>query len=65
MSEAGGSMSATREELRRLLKSLPEERLDEVRDLMVVLTKEPEDLTTEELRTGDWVWWRDIKRKDV
>jgi hypothetical protein len=58
-------MSATREELRRLLKSLPEERLDEVRDLMVVLTKEPEDLTTEELRTGDWVWWRDIKRKDV
>jgi hypothetical protein len=68
-------MSATREELQRLLESLPEEELPQVRDFVKVLLEEPEDLTEEEwrelcegeeeIRRGEWVWWEEVRRKDV
>ena len=65
----------TKEELHGLLDSLPEERLEEVRDLMVVLLREPEGLTEDEAKElregeaeverGEWVRWEDVKREDV
>jgi hypothetical protein len=68
-------MSATKEELHRLLESLPEEELSQVRDFVKVLIEEPEDLTEEErqevregeeeVRRGEWVWWEEVRRKGV
>lgn len=68
-------MSATREELHRLLQSVPEKDLTEVRDFVKVLLEEPDDLTEEErqdvregeeeIRRGEWVRWKDVRRKDV
>ena len=65
----------TKEELHGLLESLPESGLEEVRDLMVVHSKEPEDLTEDEAKElregeaeverGEWVRWEDVKREDV
>ncbi len=40
-------MTATKEELHRLVESLAEEELDEVRDFLEVRLREPEDLTEE------------------
>lgn len=68
-------MSATREELHRLLQSVPEKDLTEVWDFVKALLEEPEDLTEEErqdvsegeeeIRRGEWVWWEEVRRKDV
>lgn len=68
-------MSTLREEIHRLVESLAEEDLPEVRAFVRVLLKGPEDLTEEEQREveageaevkrGEWVWWEDIKRTDV
>jgi hypothetical protein len=68
-------MSATKDELHRLLESLPEEELSQVRDFVKVLLEEPEYLTDEErkevregeeeIRRGEWVWWEEVRRKDV
>ncbi len=65
----------TKEELHSLLESLPESGLEQVHSLMVVLLREPEDLTEDEARElvegqaeverGEWVWWGDVKREDV
>ena len=50
------------------MESLPESGLEEVRDLMVVHSKEPEDLTEDEAKElregeaeverGEWVRWK-------
>ena len=68
-------MNATREEVHRLVDSLPNEGLDELRELILELMREPVDLTDEELeemekgkeelRRGEWAWWEDIRRKDA
>ena len=68
-------MSVLREELHQLLGSLPEEELSQVRDFLKVLLEEPDDLTEEErqevregedeIRRGEWVWWEEVRRKDV
>ena len=68
-------MVVTREELHGLLDSLPEARLEEVRDLMIVLLRGPEDLTEDEAKElregqaevarGEWVLWEDVKREYV
>ena len=65
----------TKEELHGLLESLPESGIEEVHDLMVVHSKEPEDLTENEAKElregeaeverGEWVRWEDVKREDV
>jgi hypothetical protein len=65
----------TKEELHGLLDSLPESGLEEVRDLMIVLLREFEDLTEDdakelregeaEVERGEWVWWKDVQREDV
>ena len=65
----------TKEEIHGLLDSLPESGLEEVHDLIIVLLKEFEDLTEDdakelregeaEVEQGEWVWWKDVKRKDV
>ena len=65
----------TKEELHGLLESLPESRLEEVRDLMRVLLEESDSLTEDEERElregqkeverGEWVWWEDVRREDV
>ncbi len=65
----------TKEELHGLLESLPESRLEEVRDLMRVLLEESDSLTEDEERElregqkeverGEWVWWKDVRREDV
>ena len=68
-------MSATKEELHSLVESLAEEELDEVRDFLEVRLREPEDLTEEgrrelqlgeeQFRRGEWVRWKDIRRREV
>lgn len=68
-------MSALQEELHRLLESLPEEDLAQVRDFVKVLLEEPEELTEEEwkevlegegeIRRGEWVKWESVRRKEV
>ena len=65
----------TKEELHGLVDSLPESGLEEVRDLMIVLLREFEDLTEDdakelregeaEVERGEWVWWKDVQREDV
>ncbi len=65
----------TKEEIHGLLDSLPESGLEEVHDLIIVLLEEFEDLTEDdakelregeaEVEQGEWVWWKDVKRKDV
>ncbi len=66
---------AIREEIHRLVDAVPDEELDEVRESILELLREPADLTDcekrdfkaglAELRRGEWVWWEDAKRKDV
>ena len=68
-------MTLVREELNRLLRSLSEEELCEVRDFVKVLSLEPEDLSEEDLREviegeeqfrrGEWEKWHDVKRRNV
>jgi len=68
-------MTAIRDELHHLVESLPEEDLTRVRDFVKVLLEEPEELTKEEwrevregeeeVRLGKWVWWEEVRRKDV
>jgi hypothetical protein len=68
-------MSTTRDELHQLLESLPEEELAQVLDFVKVLLEESEDLSDEEweevhkgeeeIRRGEWVRWKDVKRADV
>lgn len=68
-------MSTTREELNKLLDSLPEEELAQVRDYVKVLMEEPEELTDEEwrevlegeeeFRRGEWVNREAVRRTDV
>ena len=65
----------TKEELHGPLESLPESGLEEVRDLMVVLLEESEELTEDEARElregeaevkrGAWVRREDVKREDA
>ena len=68
-------MSATLEEVHKLLASLPEKDMSRVRDFVKVLLEEPDDLTDEErkdvrkgqseFRRGAWVKWEDVRRRDV
>ncbi len=68
-------MSTTRDELYKLLESLPDEKLSQVGDLVKVLVEEPDELTEsewaevhkgeEEIQHGEWVRWEDVKRQDV
>lgn len=68
-------MSAIREELTKLLESLPEEELTQVRDFVKVMLEEPEELIEEEwqevregeaeIRRGEWVRWEDVRRKNI
>ena len=68
-------MSATREEIDRLLGSLTEKDLGQVRSFVKVLLRPPEEISEEELeelhkgeeefRRGDWVRWKEIRRRDV
>ena len=43
----------TKEELQGLLDSLPESRLEEVYDLMLVLLQKPEELTETKRRSSE------------
>lgn len=68
-------MTTTRDEIYELLESLPDENLEDVRNFVMVLLSEPDNLTEdewqevrkgeEEVRQGKWVTWEDIKRTDV
>ena len=68
-------MSTMKDELHQLVESLSEEDLHQVHDFVKVLLEEPDDLTPEEweeaikgeeeVRRGEWVRWRDVKRTDV
>ena len=71
----GNEMTTTREEVHRLVDSLPEEGLDEARDFLRVLLEEPAELSEEdweevrkgegEFKRGEWVRWEDVRRADV
>ena len=62
-------------DLHKLIDSLPDDNLDEALRLLLVLSKEPEEITSEELADldeglaevdrGEWVWLDDVERADV
>lgn len=68
-------MGVARDERSRLLKSLPEDDVCQVRDFVKVLLKDPEELSGEacrevqelekELLRGDWMRREDVRRGDV
>ncbi len=67
--------TTTRDKLYQLIDSLPDDNLDEVLRLLLVLSQEPVEVPSEELADldeglaevdrGEWVWLDDVKRPDV
>ena len=68
-------MSSTREDIDKLLGSLTQKDLRQVRHFVRVLLNEPEEISeeeweeackgSEEFQQGEWVRWQDVKRQDV